>query len=174
VRRTDAGAMKPLGGRTRRKSLHWFKALDKSLEWTSAAAPLCSSRHDEHHLITPSDRSPGRTPAANKAAIIWRERTGKSAPSRTSSSIAKVSKFANCLKGSRRGKGRPRRLFYMPLLLETAVGLAGLRPRIGAIHNVVFGGFSPDALSDRINDSRLLPSSSRQTGAGAGGHRLCR
>jgi acetyl-CoA synthetase len=62
-----------------------------------------------------------------------------------------VCKLANCLLDLGVKKG-DRVAIYMPLLLETAVSMLACA-RIGAIHNVVFGGFSPDALADRINDS---------------------
>ncbi len=60
--------------------------------------------------------------------------------------------FANCLKDLGVGKG-DRVAIYMPMLPEAAVAMLACA-RIGAIHSVVFGGFSPDSLADRINDAQ--------------------
>lgn len=65
--------------------------------------------------------------------------------------LADVERFANVLKdlGVRRGD---RVAIYMPMIPELAVAMLACT-RIGAVHSVVFGGFSPDALRDRINDA---------------------
>ena len=64
---------------------------------------------------------------------------------------AEVCRFANGLKKLGVKKG-DRICIYMPMVLEATVAMLA-SARIGAIHSVVFGGFSPDALKDRINDS---------------------
>ncbi len=64
---------------------------------------------------------------------------------------AEVCKFANALKGLGVGKGDPVTI-YMPMIPEAAVAMLACA-RIGAIHSVVFGGFSPDALAGRIHDA---------------------
>jgi len=65
--------------------------------------------------------------------------------------LREVSKFANVLKklGARKGD---RICIYMPMIPELAIAMLACA-RIGAIHSIVFGGFSADALRDRINDS---------------------
>ena len=65
--------------------------------------------------------------------------------------LAEVERFANVLKGLgvRRGD---RVAIYMPMIPELPVAMLACT-RIGAAHSVVFGGFSPDALRDRINDA---------------------
>ena len=62
----------------------------------------------------------------------------------------RVCKFANCLKelGAKRGD---RITLYMPMIPEAAVAMLACA-RIGAVHSVVFGGFSPEALAGRIHD----------------------
>jgi acetyl-CoA synthetase len=62
----------------------------------------------------------------------------------------RVCRFANCLKalGAKRGD---RVTIYMPMIPETAIAMLACA-RIGAIHSVVFGGFSPDALAGRVKD----------------------
>ena len=62
-----------------------------------------------------------------------------------------VCRFSNALKGIGVKKG-DRVCIYMPMVPEAAVAMLSCA-RIGAIHSIVFGGFSPDALKDRINDS---------------------
>jgi acetyl-CoA synthetase len=62
-----------------------------------------------------------------------------------------VCKFSNVLKSNGVNKG-DRVCLYLPMIPEAAVAMLACA-RIGAIHSVVFGGFSPDALKDRINDS---------------------
>lgn len=61
-----------------------------------------------------------------------------------------VSRLANALKSLGVGKG-DRVIIYMPMILQAAYAMLACA-RIGAIHSVVFGGFSPDSLADRIND----------------------
>ena len=63
-----------------------------------------------------------------------------------------VSKFANVLKKLGVGKG-DRVAIYLPLIPEAAIAMLACA-RIGAIHSVVFGGFSPESLRDRINDAQ--------------------
>jgi acetyl-CoA synthetase len=90
-------------------------------------------------------------PRRNKAALTWE---GENGDVRTLTYLQlhrEVCTFANCLRDLGVARG-DRVAIYMPLLLETAVAMLACA-RIGAIHNVVFGGFSPDALADRINDS---------------------
>jgi acetyl-CoA synthetase len=65
--------------------------------------------------------------------------------------LEKTSRLANVLKSMGVGKG-DRVVLYMPMIPEAAYAMLACA-RIGAIHSVVFGGFSPDALANRINDS---------------------
>ena len=62
-----------------------------------------------------------------------------------------MQRFANVLKGLGVAKG-DRVNIYMPMIPELAVAMLACA-RIGAAHSVVFGGFSPDSLADRINDA---------------------
>jgi acetyl-CoA synthetase len=131
------------------KSLHWFKPWSKVLDWTPPHARwfVDGTTNITYNAIDRHLEGPRR----NKAAIIWE---GENGDIRTLTYLQlhrEVCKFANCLKDLGVGKG-DRVAIYMPLLLETAVAMLACA-RVGAIHNVVFGGFSPDALSDRINDS---------------------
>jgi len=89
---------------------------------------------------------------ADQVAIIWEgdEPTDSTSISYSELHIA-VCKFANALKARGVGKG-DRVCIYMPMIPEAAYAMLACA-RIGAIHSVVFGGFSPEALRDRILDS---------------------
>jgi acetyl-CoA synthetase len=66
--------------------------------------------------------------------------------------LEKTCRLANVLKAHRRDQGRPGHVIYMPMIPEAAYAMLACA-RIGAIHSIVFGGFSPDALANRIKDS---------------------
>ena len=131
------------------KTLHWFTPWTTVLDWTPPHARwfVGGTTNITYNAIDRHLEGPRR----NKAAIIWE---GENGDIRTLTYLQlhrEVCKFANCLKDLGVSTG-DRVAIYMPLLLETAVAMLACA-RIGAIHNVVFGGFSPDALADRINDS---------------------
>ncbi|MGB4593062.1 MAG: acetate--CoA ligase [Coriobacteriia bacterium] len=86
----------------------------------------------------------------NKAAIIWESDEGRTKMYTYQSLYYKVCKFANVLKkhGIRKGD---RVAIYMPMIPELAIAMLACA-RIGAVHSVVFGGFSAAALRDRIQD----------------------
>jgi acetyl-CoA synthetase len=96
------------------------------------------------------------TPAANKAAIIWEgEPAGDNKPGEERVLTYKqlhreVCRFANVLKrnGLRRGD---RAIIYLPMVPEAAIAMLACT-RIGAVHSVVFGGFSAQSVADRIQD----------------------
>ena len=92
------------------------------------------------------------TPLADKAALIWQGEPEDDTRTLTYRELhAEVCKFANVLKGYGVVKG-DRVCIYMPMILELPVVMLACA-RLGAIHSIVFGGFSADALRDRINDS---------------------
>ena len=103
----------------------------------------CVDRHLEHH--------------GERTALIW-EGDNPAEDARVSyrELHQRVSRFANVLKARGVTKG-DRVTLYMPMIIEAAVAMLACA-RIGAVHSVVFGGFSPDALADRIHDcdSRLV------------------
>jgi len=89
----------------------------------------------------------------NKAAIIWQGEPEEEVRTYTYAELHyEVCKFANVLKNLGVKKG-DRVAVYLPMIPELAITLLSCA-RIGAIHSVIFGGFSADALSDRINDSK--------------------
>jgi acetyl-CoA synthetase len=92
----------------------------------------------------------------NKAALIWEGEPGERRTLTYFDLYRQVSTFANVLKSLGVTKG-DRVALYLPLIPELAIAMLACA-RIGAVHSVVFGGFSAESLRDRINDSacRLL------------------
>ena len=97
-----------------------------------------------------------RTARRNKAAIVWEGEPGEQRTLTYWQLYREVCQFANVLKSLGVGKG-DRVAIYLPMIPELAIAMLACA-RIGAVHNVVFGGFSAEALRDRINDAqaRLL------------------
>lgn len=129
--------------------LHWLKKWSKVLEWKLPyakwfvggkinASQNCLDRHLD-------------TPRANKAALIWEGEPGEKRVLTYRQLHREVCKFANVLKRNGVKKG-DRVLIYMPLIPEAAIAMLACA-RIGAIHSVVFGGFSAESIKDRIADS---------------------
>jgi acetyl-CoA synthetase len=87
----------------------------------------------------------------NKAAIIWEGEPGDSRTLTYGELHREVCKFANVLKSLGVARG-DRVALYMPLIPELAIAMLACT-RIGAPHSIVFGGFSAEALRDRINDA---------------------
>jgi acetyl-CoA synthetase len=90
------------------------------------------------------------TPTENKVAVIFEADGGEVTKTTYKELLAKVSQFANALKARGIQKG-DRVLIYMPMTLEGVVAMQACA-RIGAIHSVVFGGFSAKAVQERIID----------------------
>ncbi|HUK34467.1 MAG TPA: acetate--CoA ligase [Vicinamibacterales bacterium] len=88
----------------------------------------------------------------NKAAIIWEGEPGDKRTLTYFDLQREVTKFANVLKRLGTSKG-DRVAIYMPLVPELAIAMLACA-RIGAVHSVVFGGFSAESLRDRINDAQ--------------------
>ena len=153
------------------KSLTWFKEPTKSLEYTWDT----KNRKIEHTWFADGqlnvsynclDRHLG-TATAKKTAIIWQGEPEDAVRKFTYEELYKeVCKFANVLK-SRGIKKGDRVAIYLPMIPELPVVMLACS-RIGAIHSVVFGGFSADALEGRINDSncKLLITSNISRRAG--------
>ncbi|MBP6704191.1 MAG: acetate--CoA ligase [Vicinamibacteria bacterium] len=87
----------------------------------------------------------------NKAAIIWEGEPGETRVITYGELLRDVCKFANVLKSLGVMKG-DRVGIYLPMIPEAAVAMLACA-RIGAVHSVVFGGFSAEAVADRMNDA---------------------
>ena len=131
------------------KNLHWFKPWEKAFTWDP---PHCKWFEGGKLNVTYNCLDVHLTSATrNKAALIWEGENGVVKTLTYLQLHREVGKFANCLKELGVGKG-DRVAIYLPMIIEAAVAMLACA-RIGAIHSVVFGGFSPESLADRINDS---------------------
>lgn len=130
--------------------LVWFKKWTKVLEWKLPFAKWfiggklnvsynCLDRHLDSWR-------------KNKAAIIWEGEPGETKTLTYQELHREVCKFANVLKKLNAKKG-DRIVLYMPLVPELAIAMLACA-RIGATHSVIFGGFSAQALIDRITDAQ--------------------
>ncbi|MDZ7721437.1 MAG: acetate--CoA ligase [candidate division KSB1 bacterium] len=138
------------------KQLDWFKEPTKALdyEWDTEARKIEHTWFEDGTLNVSYnclDRHLG-TPTENKTAIIWQGNEDSDAQNITYKELHKqVSKFANVLKSKGIKKG-DRVAIYMPMIPELTVTMLACT-RIGAIHSIIFGGFSSDAIAGRVNDS---------------------
>ena len=132
-----------------RELLTWSKPFTKTLEWDlpysewfSDGTLNVSYNCLDRHVIA------GR---GDKVAFFWEGEPGDSRTITYIQLLDEVQKFANVLKSLGVEKG-DRVNIYLPMIPEAAVAMLACA-RIGAAHSVVFGGFSAQALSDRINDA---------------------
>jgi acetyl-CoA synthetase len=132
-----------------RELISWSRDFDTTLEWelpfarwfvggTLNVSYNCLDRHVEAGL-------------GDRVAIHWEGEPGDTRTITYADLLADVSRFANVLTHLGVGLG-DRVCIYMPMIPETVVAMLACT-RIGAAHSVVFGGFSPDSLIDRINDA---------------------
>jgi len=131
------------------EKLHWIKHWDKVLEWNRPFAKWfvggrlnVSENCLDRHL---------RSPRRNKVAIQWEGEPGERRSLTYHQLWREVNRFANVLKGLgvRRGD---RVTIYMPMVPELPIAMLACS-RIGAIHSVIFGGFSAQSIKDRVEDA---------------------
>ena len=131
------------------KLLNWFEAPQKTLEWNPPHAKWfvggklnvaynCLDRHLEKN--------------ANKPALMWEAEDGSTIQYTFAELHERVCRFANALEALRVKPGDCIAI-YMPMIPEAAIAMLA-SARIGAVHSVVFGGFSATALADRIADAK--------------------
>jgi acetyl-CoA synthetase len=132
------------------KYLKWFKEWDKVLDWNPPfakwfvggklnASVNCLDRHID------SD-------AKNKVAIIWEGENGETNSFTYYQLYRSVNKLASALKNLGVKKG-DRITIYLPMIPQLPIAMLA-SARVGAIHTVIFSGFSSKALADRANDSK--------------------
>ena len=134
------------------KTFNWKKDWDKTLEWNFNEPDVKWFINGKLNITENClDRHVEKTP--NKKAIIWEPNNpNEKAITLTYKELyEKVCQFANVLKNNGAKKG-DRICIYMPMVPELAIATLACA-RIGAIHSVVFAGFSAKALADRINDA---------------------
>ena len=120
-----------------------FKRGEVSIKWYEDGTLNVSANCIDRHMLT----------RANQTAIIW-EPDSPSTPAlhiTYAQLLENTSRMANVLKAQGVGRG-DRVVIYLPMIPEAAYAMLACA-RIGAIHSIVFAGFSPDALANRINDS---------------------
>jgi len=134
------------------KRLHWYKAPTKikntsfgpgdvSIKWFEDGTLNCAYNCIDRHLEKRGDQ----------VAIIWEGDDPKDDKKITYRQLhAEVCRFANVLKAQGVRKG-DRVTIYLPMIPEAAYAMLACA-RIGAIHSVIFGGFSPDSIAGRIVD----------------------
>jgi len=134
------------------RELEWIAPWSRVLEWTPPYAKWfvggklnVSANCIDRHV---------RGPRRNKAAFIWEGEPGDRRTLTYWDLYRQVGAFANVLKrlGVKRGD---RVALYLPLIPELAISMLACA-RIGAVHSVVFGGFSAESLRDRINDAKAV------------------
>ena len=132
------------------KELEWISPWTKVLDWNPPDAKWfvdgkinVSANCLDRHV---------RTARRNKAAFIWEGEPGDRRTLTYFDLYRQVCQFANVLKSLGVEKG-DRVALYLPLIPELAIAMLACA-RIGAVHSVVFGGFSAESLRDRINDSQ--------------------
>jgi acetyl-CoA synthetase len=131
------------------KNLSWFSQWEKTLDWNppfgkwfvGGTLNACYNALDIH-----------QNTRAKKPAILWEGENGDSRILTYKDLLDQVNKFSNALKSLGLKKG-DRVTIYLPMIPELPISMLACA-RIGAIHTVVFSGFSSNALKDRIDDSK--------------------
>jgi acetyl-CoA synthetase len=134
------------------EELLWQKKWDQLLDWQPPFAKWfvgaklnvsenCVDRHAQSHR-------------KDKPAIVWEGEPGDTRTLTYTQLQEEVCRFANVLKAQGIKSG-DRVLIYMPMVPEAAIAMLGCA-RIGAVHSVVFGGFSAESIKDRLQDSGAI------------------
>ena len=135
------------------RRLDWIKRPEIAGDWSFDATTFHISWFSDGKLNASAnciDRHAKATP--DRTAIIWEPDVPTEEPRRFTYKqlLAEVSRFANVLKANGVQKG-DRVTIYMPMIPEAAFALLACA-RIGAIHSVIFGGFSPESIAGRVMD----------------------
>src|SRR3990172_769274 len=132
------------------EALDWSRKLDRVRNWEPPWVKwfVGGKLNLSYNCIDRHISSPRR----NKAALIWEGEPGDERVLTYNDLYREVSQFANVLKrlGVKRGD---RVAIYLPMIPELPIAMLACT-RIGAPHTIVFGGFSPESLRDRINDAQ--------------------
>ncbi len=137
--------------------IDWFKPWHTVSRWSFETAEIAYFLGGQTNVAWNCLDRHLRGPRRNKAALIWEGDSPSETKTLTYQQLHhEVCRFANVLRKHGVKKG-DRVTLYLPMVLELPIAMLACT-RIGAIHSVVFGGFSPESLRDRIRDcgSRLL------------------
>jgi acetyl-CoA synthetase len=134
------------------ENLTWFKKWDKVLEYDFVKPEIKWFQGGKLNVSYNCLDRFVNTVTRNKAAIIWEADDGSYKTFTYQQLYVEVNRFANVLKKQGIKKG-DRVTIYLPMIPELAISMLACS-RIGAIHSIVFGGFSAKALRDRIEDCK--------------------
>jgi acetyl-CoA synthetase len=130
--------------------LHWFKPWERVVEWQEPFVKwFVGGQTNLSYNCLDYQIERGR---GDKKAILWEGEPGDTRSYTYRELLTEVSKLANTLKGLGVAKG-DKVAIYMPMIPQAVIAMLACA-RIGAVHSVVFGGFSSAALADRINDAQ--------------------
>jgi len=133
-----------------RKELHWFQDFEQGLVWKEPFAEwFVGGKTNVSYNCLDSVIAAGH---GDRTAIIWEGEPGDTCQYTYDQLHKEVCKFANVLKQQGIGIGDVVSI-YMPMVPELAIAMLACA-RIGAIHSVIFGGFSAEAIADRNNDAK--------------------
>lgn len=137
-------------GKLAREELHWFKPFTKVLEWQEPVAKwFVGGQTNASYNCLDAHLATSRR---NKAAILWEGEPGDQRTLTYQQLHREVCKFANVLKGLGIKTG-DRVSIYMPMTPELAIAMLACA-RVGAVHSVIFAGFSAEAIADRNQDAQ--------------------
>lgn len=131
------------------ENIHWFKKWSKVLDWNE---PFSKWFVDGKTNISYNCLDRHLEKRGNKTAFIWIGENEEKKSITYKELHEEVCKFSNVLVDLGI-KEKDRIIIYMPLIVEAVVAMLACT-RIGAIHSVIFGGFSQEAIADRVNDSK--------------------
>jgi acetyl-CoA synthetase len=133
-----------------REELHWFKPFDEGLVWNEPYAQwFVGGETNVSYNALDKHIAEGR---GDRTAILWEGEPGDERKLTYTDLHREVCKFANGLKSLDVGQGDVVSI-YMPMVPELAIAMLACA-RIGAIHSVIFAGFSAEAIADRNNDAK--------------------
>ena len=136
-------------GELARQELHWFKPFDEVLRWNEPFAEwFVGGKTNAAYNCLDAHLAAGR---GDRVAIVFEGEPGDQRTLTYRDLHGEVCRFANVLKARGIGQGDVVSI-YMPLVPELAIAMLACA-RIGAPHSIVFGGFSAEALRDRIIDA---------------------
>jgi len=136
--------------RQAREHLHWFEPFHTGLEWNEPFAKwFVGGRTNVSYNCLDAHVAAGR---GDRVAFHWEGEPGDKRTITYAELLADVSRFASALKKLGIQKG-DRVSIYMPMVPELPVAMLACA-RIGAIHSVIFGGFSAEAIADRNDDAQ--------------------
>lgn len=133
-----------------REHLHWFEPFTKTLEWNEPFAKwFVGGKTNASYNCLDAQIAAGR---GDRTAILWEGEPGDTRTITYQELYREVCRFANVLKSLGVKTGDVVSI-YMPMTPELAISMLACA-RIGAVHSVIFAGFSAEAIADRNNDAR--------------------